>query len=105
MPFFKFIGDPAHKGHGPDEVQMFGHIFTRDAWTEVTNETAALKLMAHTHFAKAKPENDGEPKPAQVAQPALEPEALPVPAAASEEPPAKPENDGEPKPAWPDDDE
>lgn len=65
---FRFVGDPRHDGHGPDNVSVLGHTFVKNGEpTEVSDETAIRKLRGNSHFAELR----------KVA--ALEPEAEPEP--------------------------
>ncbi len=50
MPYFRYIGDPAHDGEGPDEMVAFGHRFRRGEAVEVTGRLAIFKLSANRHF-------------------------------------------------------
>lgn len=49
MANFRFIGDPNDDGSGPDEIEWDGHVFRRDAWTEVPDDQCA-KLRGNGHF-------------------------------------------------------
>lgn len=47
---FRFIGDPNDNFSGPDTVTVFGLVFSRVEWTEVSDETVTRKLCRHNHF-------------------------------------------------------
>lgn len=49
MAKFRFIGDPRANGHGPDEQELFGVVFSRSDWTEVSDEVAE-KAARHSHL-------------------------------------------------------
>lgn len=49
MAKFRFIGDPSANGHGPDEQELFGVVFSRSDWTEVPDEVAE-KAAKHSHL-------------------------------------------------------
>lgn len=49
MAKFRFIGDPRANGHGPEEQELFGVVFSRSDWTEVDGEVAE-KAARHSHL-------------------------------------------------------
>lgn len=51
---FRFIGDPRNGGTGPDRLEKFDHVFTRDGWTDVEDEWVIAKLKGHSHFEASK---------------------------------------------------
>lgn len=53
MAEFRFIGDPNAGWHGPELVELFGHVFCRDDWTKVEGE-AAERCARHSHLERRK---------------------------------------------------
>lgn len=49
MAKFRFVGDPRANGHGPEEQELFGVVFSRSDWTEVDGEVAE-KAARHSHL-------------------------------------------------------
>lgn len=64
MAMFKFIGDPANDGEGPDTIVVHGFIFGPDKPTEVTDGTVAARLLKNSHFERV----DGRSKEAKKAK-------------------------------------
>lgn len=55
---FRFVGDPRNNGDGPDEFEKFGHVFSRDSWTDVDDPFVIGKMLNNPHFEVA---SDGSP--------------------------------------------
>ncbi len=49
MASFRFIGDPRCGGHGPENIALYGHTFSRTEWTEVEDDLAE-RCARHTHL-------------------------------------------------------
>jgi hypothetical protein len=49
MASFTFVGDPRHRGDGPEQITLLGVAFRKGEPTEV-KDNVARKLRKHTHF-------------------------------------------------------
>jgi hypothetical protein len=67
MTRYRFIGDPNDDFSGPDMLEWFGLIFSRDDWTEVP-EGLTAKIAGHSHF-ESEDTASPEPRPAPPPKP------------------------------------
>lgn len=68
---FRFIGDPANKFDGPDELTKFDHSFSRFSWTDVRDPWVIAKLSGNAHFEAAADDistDGGDPREALIAE-------------------------------------
>lgn len=52
MASFIFVGDPKHRGDGPQSIDVLGHSFSRTKPTAVTNDAIIKKLEGNGHFER-----------------------------------------------------
>lgn len=53
MSVFRYIGDPAQGGDGPDVITLRGIRFVKGEPTPVADSLTAAKLDGHSHFERA----------------------------------------------------
>lgn len=53
MKYFRYIGDPAHGGDGPEIVECHGHRFVKGSDpVQVSDAHAMMKLDGSSHFVR-----------------------------------------------------
>jgi len=57
MPRFRFIGDPLADYHGADTCELFGLMFDRVEWTDVSEPHLIERCRRHSHLEE---DSDGE---------------------------------------------